>query len=276
MVVMVFLVIILPIFRTIWMSFFDWYLARPNEHPFVGIRNYTFLLQDPVFLKSSVVTLIYIVGTVTLRFILGLGIALILNQPFFGRGLARSIIIIPWAMPEVVACLVWIQMFDYQYGILNHWLISLNFFSEPLKWLSSSTLALPSAMLVNIWKGTPWAAIMLLAGLQSIPNELYEVAVIDGANTWKKFWNVTVPLLKPISLAVFLLLVIWTIKDFAIVFVLTKGGPALATEVLTIFIYHKAFSGLRMGVASAAGVLLLICSMLFTVFYLKAMEKEEM
>jgi multiple sugar transport system permease protein len=131
-------------------------------------------------------------------------------------------------------------------------------------------------MLVNIWKGTPWAAIMLLAGLQSIPNELYEVAVIDGANTWKKFWNVTVPLLKPISLAVFLLLVIWTIKDFAIVFVLTKGGPALATEVLTIFIYHKAFSGLRMGVASAAGVLLLICSMLFTVFYLKAMEKEEM
>ncbi len=274
MVIMVFLVIIIPILRNVWMSFFDWYLARPSSHPFVGLENYQALFKDPIFVKSAGVTLIYIVVTVAARFILGLGIAILLNQSFIGRGLARSLIIIPWAVPEVIACLIWIQMFDLQYGIINHWLVSLNIVPEPLKWLASTSLALPAAMIVNVWKGTPWAAIMLLAGLQSIPHELYEVAMIDGANAWKKFWNVTLPLLKPISLAVFLLLVIWTIKDFAIVYVLNKGGPANATEVLTIFIYHKAFQGLRMGVASAAGVVLLIASMLFTVFYLRALEKE--
>ncbi len=274
MAIMVFLVIIVPIFRVIWVSFFDYYLAKPNVHPFVGLKNYVTLFKDPVFIKASSVTVVYIVVTVLARFFLGLGIAMLLHNSFLGRGLARSIIIIPWAVPEVVACLVWIQMLDYQYGIINHWLVSMHIIQEPLKWLASTSLALDAAMIVNIWKGTPWAAIMLLAGLQSIPETLYEAAVIDGASGWKKFWYVTLPLLKPISLAVFLLLVIWTIKDFAIVYVLNKGGPVHATEVLTIFIYHKAFQGLRMGVASAAGVFLLVCSMLFTVFYLKALERE--
>jgi multiple sugar transport system permease protein len=275
MVLMVFVVIILPIIRTVWMSFFDWYLARPDVHPFVGLKNYVTLLKDPVFLKSVNVTTIYVVITVLVRFIAGMGIALLLNFTFKGRGIARSLLIIPWAVPEVVAALIWIQMLDYQYGIINYWAMNLGIIDEPMKWLASTSLALPAAMIVNIWKGTPWAAIMLLAGLQSIPQSLYEAAEIDGASLWNKFWHVTVPLLKPISLTVFLLLVIWTMKDFAIVYVLNKGGPANATQVLTIFIYQKAFQGLRMGVASAAGVMLLVASMVFTVVYLKVLEKEE-
>lgn len=276
MAIMIFVVIIIPIIRVVYMSFFDYYLARPNSHPFIGLQNYTKLFMDKTFFVSVRVTLIYIFVTVILRYVLGLGIALLLHEKFPGRGLARSIMIIPWAVPEVVACLIFIQMFDYQYGIINYWLSQLGIIHEPLKWLSDLRLALPSAMLVNIWKGTPWAAIMLLAGLQSIPESLYEAAKIDGANAWQRFKNVTLPLLKPISLAVFLLLVIWTIKDFAIVYVLNKGGPARATEVLTIFLYHKGFEGLRMGVASAAGVILLIVSMIFTVIYLKAMEGDEL
>ncbi len=274
MAIMTFLIVIIPILRNIWMSFFDWYLARPDSHPFIGLDNYISLIKDDVFLKASGVTIVYIVVTVVVRFALGMGIALLLNQSFIGRGIARSLIIIPWAVPEVVACLVWIQMFDFQYGIINYWLVRLHIIGEPLKWLSSTSLALPAAMIVNIWKGTPWAAIMLLAGLQSIPESLYEAAMMDGANVWKKFWNVTFPLLKPISLAVFLLLVIWTIKDFAIVYVLNKGGPVHATEVLTIFLYHKAFQGLRMGIASAAGVVLLVGSMIFTVVYLRVLERD--
>jgi multiple sugar transport system permease protein len=275
MAIAVTLVIVAPIVRNLWISFFDWYLARPGSHPFLGLENYRNLFADSVFRKSAEVTVIYIVVTVALRYVLGLGIALLLDVPFRGRGLARSIVIIPWTVPVVVACLVWIQMFDYQYGIINYWLMSLNLVQEPVKWLASTRLALPSAMVVNIWKGTPWAAIMLLAGLQSIPVTLYEVAKIDGADRWRQFWYVTLPMLKPVSLAVFLLLVIWTIQDFAIVYVLNKGGPANATEVLTIYIYHKAFEGMRMGVAAAGGVVLLIFSMLFTVLYLKIMGDEE-
>lgn len=275
MVIVVFVVIVIPIFQNVWMSFFDHYLARPGVHPFIGLKNYLTLFADRKFQIATRVTVIYIFVTVAFRFILGLGIAMLLNHPFRGRGFARSIIIIPWAVPEVVACLIFIQMFDFQYGIINHWLLNIGILQEPAKWLSDMSLALPSAMLVNIWKGTPWAAIMLLAGLQSIPLNLYEAAMIDGANAWQKFRMVTLPLLKPISLAVFLLLVIWTIKDFSIVYVLNKGGPALATEVLTIFIYHKAFEGLRMGVASAAGVLLLVGSMIFTIIFLKVSSGEE-
>ena len=275
MVIVTILVIIVPILRTVWMSFFDYYLARPDSHPFIGFENYGKLFADTVFKGSVRVTIIYILVTVILRFVLGIGIALLLNENIPGKGLARSILVIPWAVPEVVACLIFIQMFDFNYGIFNYWLTQMGIVDQPLKWLADMRLALPAAVIVNVWKGTPWAAIMLLAGLQSIPLELYEAAMIDGANAWQKFKNVTLPLLKPISSSVFLLLVIWTIKDFGIVYVLNKGGPARATEVLTIFIYHKGFEGLRMGVASAAGVILLLASMVFTIFYLKALEGEE-
>jgi multiple sugar transport system permease protein len=275
MVIVLFVVMILPILRNIWMSFFDWYLARPGVTPFIGLENYIKLFNDRVFIKSLNVTAIYVLVTVPARFMIGLGIALLLNYGIRFRGFFRSLIIIPWAVPEVIACLIFVQMFDFQYGIINHWLVNLGIISESLKWLSSPDLALLAAMIVNIWKGTPWAAIMLLAGLQSIPNDLYEASDIDGANIWQKFLNVTLPLLKPISLAVFLLLVIWTVKDFGIVYVLNKGGPVHATEVLTIYIYHKAFQGLRMGIAAAGGVILLTFSMIFTVIYLRILEKEE-
>lgn len=275
MLSLVIVFIIVPILRNAWMSFFDYYLARPSDHPFIGLENYTRVFTARTFKKSAQVTAIYIGVTVPFRFLLALGIALLLNTNIKGRGLARSIIIIPWATPVVIASLIWVQLLDYQYGMINHWLLQLGLIERPLNWLSSTKLALPAAMAVNIWKGTPWPAIMLLAGLQGIPQELYEVAMIDGAGTWQKFKNVTLPLLKPVSLIVFLLLVIWTIKDFAIVYVLNKGGPARATEVLTVYVYRKAFEGMRMGEAAAGGMVLLGISLIFTIFYLRMLGGEE-
>lgn len=269
------LVIAYPLFRNIVESFFENYLARPADHDFIWFENYIKVFNDKVFWKSSQVTAIYISITVVLRFALGLGIALLLNQKLKIRGIARALLIIPWAVPDIVACLVWIQMFDYQYGIINYYLMNLGLIGEPLKWLSSLDLALPAAMVVNVWKGTPWVAIMILAGLQTIPTDLYEAAAIDGANSVKKFLNVTIPLLRPVFITVFLLLVIWSIKDFAIIYILNKGGPAHATEVLTIYIYQKAFTDLRMGQAAAAGGILLVVSMLFTIVYLSFLDKEE-
>ncbi len=266
-------VIIIPIARNFILSFFDYYLARPMERPFVGFKNYINLVKDSDFLHSARVTFIYIVITVTVRFVLGLFIALLLNEDIPIKKHARTLIVIPWAVPVVVACLIFVQMLNYQYGIVNYWLISMGLIDDPVKWLSDMKLALPVAMIVNIWKGTPWPAIMLLAGLQGIPKVLYEAGMIDGANGVQRFLKITLPSLRPVSLAVFLLLFIWTIKDFAIVYVLNKGGPAHATEVLTIFLYHKAFEGLRMSEASTVGVILLVFSLIFTIFYLKMLDK---
>ena len=274
-VVIFILVILYPLIRNIWMSFFENYLARPNANDFNNFQNYIDLFQDKVFWKSTRVTGIYISITVIIRFILGFAIALLLHEKLHLRGLARALIIIPWAIPDIVACLGWIQMFDLQYGIINYFLLNLHIISEPLDWLSSIPLSLPAAMIVNIWKGTPWVAIMILAGLQNIPDDLYEAAEIDGANSLKKLQNVTIPLLKPVSITVFLLLVIWSIKDFAIIYILNRGGPVHATEVMTIFIYQKAFTDLKMGVAAAGGVVLLFTSMIFTVVYLNFLDKEE-
>ena len=273
MALMMLIVIIYPIFKTIGMSFFKNYLAQPGSNPFVGITNYVKLFGDKNFINSINVTTRYVVITVLVRFVIGLIIALLLNENVKGQGIARSLIIIPWAMPVVVVCLVFIKMFDFQYVIINYVFITSGIIKEPIKWMSNKDLALPVAMFVNIWKGTPWAAIMLLAGLQGIQKELYETAQIDGAGTFKQFWYVTLPMLKPISLTVSLLLIIWTIKDFSIVYVLNKGGPAHATEHMTIYIYHKAFEGLRMGVASAAGVAMLVVTMIFTIVYLRLLDR---
>lgn len=273
MTLMMLIVIIYPIFKTIGMSFYKNYLAQPGSNPFVGITNYVKLFGDKNFINSISVTIRYVVITVLVRFVLGLLIALLLNENVKGQGIARSIIIIPWAMPVVVVALVFVQMFDFQYGIINYVFTATGIIKEPIKWMSDKDLALPVAMFVSIWKGTPWAAIMLLAGLQGIPKELYEAAQIDGAGAFKKFWYVTLPMLKPISLTVSLLLIIWTIKSFGIVYVLNKGGPAHATEHMTVYIYHKAFEGLRMGVASAAGVTMLAVTMIFTIVYLRLLDR---
>jgi len=273
MTVMMLIVVIYPIFKTIGMSFFKNYLAQPGSNPFVGITNYIKLFGDKNFINSINITIRYVAITVVARFVLGLFIALLLNENVKGRGIARALIIIPWAMPVVVVCLVFVQMFDFQYGIINYVFITIGIIKEPIKWMSDKDLALPVAMFVNIWKGTPWAAIILLAGLQGIQKELYESAQIDGAGTFKQFWYVTLPTLKPISLTVSLLLVIWTIKDFSIVYVLNKGGPAHATEHMTIYIYQKAFEGLRMGVSSAAGVVMLTATMIFTIAYLRLLDR---
>lgn len=273
MTLMMLIVIIYPIFKTIGMSFYKNYLAQPGSNPFVGITNYVKLFGDKNFINSISVTIRYVVITVLVRFVLGLLIALLLNENVKGQGIARSIIIIPWAMPVVVVALVFVQMFDFQYGIINYVFTATGIIKEPIKWMSDKDLALPVAMFVNIWKGTPWAAIILLAGLQGIQKELYESAEIDGAGAFKKFWYVTLPTLKPISLTVSLLLIIWTIKDFSIVYVLNKGGPAHATEHMTIYLYHKAFEGLRMGVASAAGVSMLAVTMIFTIVYLRLLDR---
>jgi multiple sugar transport system permease protein len=163
---------------------------------------------------------------------------------------------------------------DRDYGLINYILQQFRLLSEPAGFLSDPNIALPSAMAVNIWKGFPFVGIMLLAGLQSIPGELYEATKVDGANSFEQFRHITLPLLKPVSGVVFLLLIIWTIKDFGIAYLLAKGGPSRATEILTIYVYQSAFKFFDFGKAAASGIIMLIFSMVFTYFYLKSQSTE--
>lgn len=266
-----------PIVKAAVMSFQYWYLPRPKPEGnyFVGLDNYSAVFHDPNFTHSLAVTGLYIVVTVLARFLIGLFVAMLLNAKFRGRAVARALIIIPWAIPEVVTCLVWILMYDKDFGIINFLGISMNLMSQPVQFLTDPSIALWSAMAVGIWKGFPFVAIMLLAGLQSIPGELYEAARVDGARPWQQFRKITWPLLRPVSLIVFLLLVIWTIRDFGIVYLLARGGPSQATEMLTIYIYNTSFKYFDFGKASAAGMIMLIFCAIFTVIYLKLLNKEE-
>ncbi|MBY0162811.1 sugar ABC transporter permease [Cytobacillus firmus] len=272
------LVLLYPILKSALMSVQYWKVAKPitEGNPFVGLDNYADAIQSGYFLKSLGITFLYIIVTVALRFLLGIGTAVLLNIPFKGRGLVRALVIIPWAVPEVVACLVFILMYDYQFGVINDLLLKLNLLSNPVAFLGEADTALWAAMFVNVWKGFPFAAIMLLAGLQSISKSLYEAAEIDGASKWRQFLSITFPMLKPVSVIVFLLLIIWTIKDFGIVYVLTGGGPSRVTEILTIFIYRAGFKSFDFGLASAAGMILLAISIVFTVMYMKATKAGEM
>ena len=259
------------------MSVQYWKMTKPSPdgHYFVGVENYVNVFQDEFFWNSARVTVLYMVVTVAFRFILGFGTALTLNTKFRGCGLARALIIIPWAVPEVVACLVWILMYDKDYGIINSMLTGMGVLSGNVGWLLDKNVALPAAMAVNIWKGFPFVAIMLLAGLQGIDQEMYEAATVDGATRLQKLRYITWPSLKPVSMVVFLLLIIWTLKDYAIAYLLAKGGPARATEILTIFVQQTAFKYFDFGKASAVGMLMLLASCIFTGLYFRALNKGE-
>ncbi|CAH0121308.1 MULTISPECIES: carbohydrate ABC transporter permease [unclassified Paenibacillus] len=271
------LILLYPIAKSALMSLQYWFVAKPipGGHPFVGLDNYKKVLNSGYFYQSLWITFLYIVVTVAARYVLGLATAILLNIEFKGRALVRALVIIPWAVPEVVTCLVFILMFDYQYGVINDILMKMSLLTNPVAFLGDTQTALWAAMFVNVWKGFPFAGIMLLAGLQSIPKDIYEAATVDGASKWRQFKSVTLPMLRPISVVVFLLLVIWTIKDFGIVYVLTKGGPSRVTEVLTVFIYQMGFKNFEFGVAAAGGMILLILSLAFTVLYMKATKEGE-
>jgi len=274
-VIIVFLLI--PIIKAAIMSFQYYYIAKPSAdgNYFVGLENYTKVLSDEYFYNSVKVTALYILVTVLGRYLIGFGTAMLLNTKFLGRGLARALVIIPWAIPEVVACLVWILMYDQDYGVINYLLNHAGILSRNIAYLQDPGIALPAAMAVNIWKGFPFVAVMLLAGMQSVSSELYEAADIDGASGWQKMRYITIPSIKPVSSIVFLLLIIWTIKDYAIAYVLAKGGPSRATEILTIYVQQTGFRYFDFGKAAAAGMLMLLISLVFTYGYFKLLNRGE-
>lgn len=246
----------------------------PATYRFTGLDNLTAVLTDQVFLDRLLWTVIWTVSCVTVSFCLGLGLAVLLNRRFAGRAVYRSLLILPWAVPAFVSVFAWKLLYNERNGILNKLLDGGGIDGVP--WLNDPTLAKVSVIAVNVWLGVPFMLVALLGGLQSIPGERYEAAEMDGANPWQRFRHITLPGLRPVSATVVLLSTIWTFNMFPVIYLLTRGGPGDATEILVTYAYRISFvnSPREYGAASAWGVLILLVLMLFAVVYRRALRKH--
>ncbi len=265
-----------PILRAIDLSRFDVALLGLGRRQVdVGLGNFAQLLGDGTFWNALRVTALYSVGTVAPAYLLGLATALLLQQRFPGRGLARLLAIIPWAVPAIVAVLIWTWLLDPRYGIVNHCLRLLGLIAGNLAWLSDPALAPVAVILVTVWQFYPIATVMLLGGLQTIPDEHYEAASIDGAGALDRFRWITLPGLRPVTVVLLLLLTLNAFRTVTIVYVMTGGGPAGATETLSVLTYQTAFKFFKVGYASAIGVVLLLLCLALTLIYLWAVRERE-
>jgi ABC-type sugar transport system permease subunit len=263
---------IFPIVESFRLSFYRMILTLPwLGQRRVGWENYHDLLTDPVALASIRSTLIFIAVTIPLELLFGLGIALVLNEMFHGRGLLRAVVLIPWAIPTVVASQMWRFIFNDRYGLVNFVLFGAD---TSIYWasLAHPHSALGAVMVAEIWKTTPFAALIILTGLQSIPDDLYEAASVDGATPWQKFRHLTLPLLKPALLLALLFRTIDALRVFDLVFVMTQGGPADATNVLQFYGYKKTFAEGMIGYGSAIAVTVFFMSLVLALAYLRAFK----
>lgn len=245
------LVFAYPILRAFWLSLFTQNLGTQLKLVFSGLNNYERMVGDGRFWQSLWNTSIFTSASVFLELILGMGVALVLNQSFPGRGIVRTISLLPWALPTALMGLAWAWIFNDQYGIVNDILLRLGILQTGISWLGDPTLAMMAVILADVWKTTPFIALLLLAGLQSIPSDLYEAYAIDGASAWQSFWKITVPLLLPQIVIALLFRFAQAFGIFDLVQVMTGGGPAGATEMVSIYIYSTIMRYLDFGYGAA-------------------------
>ncbi|MEB3882982.1 sugar ABC transporter permease [Lyngbya sp. CCY1209] len=265
------LVFIYPIARAFWLSLFTNNLGTQLESVFSGFANYQRLVGDGRFWQSMWNTSIFTAVSILTELVLGMAIALVLNQAFFGRGFVRTSSLIPWALPTAVMGLAWAWIFNDQYGIVNDLLTRLGLIATPITWLGDPTRAMLAMIIADVWKTTPFIAIILLAGLQSISGDLYEAHAIDGATPWQSFWQITIPLVTPQIIIALLFRFAQAFGIFDLVQVMTGGGPAGATETVSIYIYATVRRYLDFGYGAALVVvtfLLLILAVAIAAFFL--------
>ena len=257
-----------PLLRTIWLSFTDAALiGTGGDINYVGIENYLYALTDPDFLASILRTLYFTVVSVALEGIIGVLVALLLNQKFYGRSVLRVLVILPWALPTIVNAMMWRLNFNPDYGSINALLTQLGIIDGYRSWLGSPDSALNAVMLADVWKNYPLVTLMTLAAMQSIPEDLFEAARLDGASAFRRFRAITFPaIVGPLSVAL-ILRTIDAFKIFDIIYVMTRGGPVDSTKTLSFFVYQESFSYLRAGSGAAYAILMtLMCSILIALY----------
>lgn len=252
-------IIVYPLIVSIDLSFQNVGIARLDQprRPFTT-GNYERLFASPDFWNACWVTLKLILVVTSACFLLGLGTALLVNNRFKGRSVARLLVAMPWAVPEVIAVVIFAWIFDSSFGLMNWIFLSLGLIDKTINWFSDPNAAFAVVATTMIWKGYPFVSIMSLAGLQSIPEDYYAAARVDGANALQRLRYITLPCLMPVIGVTTVLVMLWIFRDFSIIYVLTGGGPLKATQTLSIMTYEQAFSFFRMGYASAIGVVTLV------------------
>lgn len=264
-----------PLIYALRISVYQNLLTRPGINPFVGLQNFTNVINSYYFTNSLRNTATYALYTVIGVMTFGMVVALLLNTKLKAANLLKIIILLPWAIPAVVAGLMWKWILNADFGILNSILYSLGIVEYYIPFLSNPTLARLSLIMAHIWKEGPLAAIFILAGLQLIPDELYDSAKIDGGNAFKVFWFVTLPLLRPILLVVLVYETMISILTFDIVFVMTGGGPADATSLISWFAYAEIFRRLNLGHGIALSIIIAFITLILIMVYLRLIRTQE-
>ncbi len=271
----VFLMLVLlayPFVLAVWISLTDRVLGEPGK--FIGVRNFLKLLQDPLFLQTAWNSLVYTISTVCLKMILGISLAVLLNQDIPCRNLVRGAILLPWIVPTSLSVLTWLWMFDSLFSVVNYILLGVGLISKKIPWLGDPFWAMVAVVIVNTWRGLPFFAVSFLAGLMTIPKELYEAAETDGALRFRQFWHITLPLLQPVIAVVVLFSTIWTFADFQIVYILTHGGPINATQIFATMAYDVALVAGRIGEGSAISLFLFPALLVVIILMLRYLRKE--
>lgn len=274
--IVMFLVIGYPIYYVIELSFFS---TPPSlamaDKIFVGLNNYSRILQARSFHEVTVNTVIWTVVSTFFAFLLGYGAALALNREFIGRGPIRGILLIPFVISAVAGSYVWRWLYHSDYGVFGAASVALGFTDEPINFLDNIHTVLPSLIVVNVWREFSFAMIMMLAGLQTVPDELHRAAMVDGASPWQRFWHITFPYLKGVTLITVLLLTVNNLNGFIIPWVMTGGGPAGASDIWITAVYQLAFGRIRFGLASAYSVILFMVMMVLGYYYVRALTRGD-
>lgn len=271
----VFLMMVLlayPFVLAVYISLSDRVLGEPGR--FIWLGNFLKLLQDPLFRQTVWNSFVYTISTVFLKMVLGIILALLLNQEMPYRNLVRGALLLPWIVPTSLSVLTWLWMFDSLFSVVNYILLGLGLISKKIPWLGDPFWAMVSVIIVNTWRGLPFFAISFLAGLMTIPRELYEAAETDGARVVRKFWHITLPLLQPVIAVVVLFSTIWTFADFQIVYILTHGGPINATQIFATMAYDVALVAGRIGEGSAISLFLFPALLVVIILMLRYLRRE--
>jgi multiple sugar transport system permease protein len=275
-IVVMLIVIAYPIYYTVDLSFYD---TPPGlqlrDKIFIGVDNYKAILVSGVFWRVTANTLIWTLGSTVISFALGFATALALHRDFMGRGILRAILIIPWVISAVAASYIWKWIYHSDFGVIGAVLVQLGLADRPPNFIDSVNTVLPSLIVVNIWREFPFAMIMVMAGLQTVPEQLLAAAKVDGATAWQRFWHVTFPHLRNVSTVTILLLAVANFNSFIIPWIMTGGGPSNASHIWITHIYELAFGRQRWGVASAYSVLLFVILMTLGYFYVRALSGEK-
>jgi multiple sugar transport system permease protein len=264
-----------PFLSAIYLGFTDRMIAHSETGIFIGLKNYFDLVHDRIFQKTTINTFNYAFIAVFFKLVLGMLMALVLDKVTLLKNLFRGAMLLPWIVPTSLSALGWLWMFQPQFSVFNRLLLDSGIIHEKIIWLGSPFWAMFSVQLVNIWRGIPFFGIALLAGMQAIPQDLYEAAEIDGANAWRKFWHVTFPLLMPVTIVVTLFSIVQTFADFQIVYVLTRGGPVNSTHLFATLTYQTAILGGELGKGAAISLFMFPVLVIAVVLQLRYLQRQD-